>query len=72
MEKIKKFKINFIRAEMMLIGEFYCCLQLFIVCIKRIKSIFKDTDGVSLVGEVKLEIFKFNFLKLDSTDDSEF
>jgi len=45
---------------------------LFIVYIKRIKIIFKDTDGVSLVGEVKVEIFKFNFLKLDLTDDGEF
>ena len=72
MEKIKKFKINFIRAEMMLIGEFYCCLQLFIVCIKYIKIYFKDTDDVSLVGEVQVEIFKFNFLKLDSSYDGEF
>ena len=57
---------------MMVTGELNCCLQLFIVYIKRIKIIFKDTDGVSLVGEVKVEIFKFNFLKLDLTDDGEF
>ena len=45
---------------MMVIGELNCCLWWLIVCIQRIKSIFKDTDGVSLVGEVKVEIFKFN------------
>ena len=59
--KIKKLKINFIRAEMMVIGEFYCCLWWLFVFIKRIKIIFSDTDGVSLVGEVKLEMFEFNF-----------
>ena len=66
MEKLKKFKINFIRAEMMLIGEFYCCLWWLFVCTKRIKIVFSDTVGVSVVGEVKLEMFEFNFRNLVS------
>ena len=53
--------MNVIQAEMMVTGELNCCLWWLVVCIQRIEIAFRDTDAVSLVGEVKLEIFEFNF-----------
>ena len=53
-EKFKCKKNNFIEVEFMVNGEFKCCLYLLIVCIQRITIDFRDTDGVSLVGEVKI------------------
>ena len=56
----------------MMNGEFKCCLELLIVCIERIKIDFSGTDSVLFVGEVKIEMLKFNFLKMNSNDDGEF
>ena len=67
-----KYKIIIIQAEMMINGEFNCCLWLLIVCNKRIKIIFRGSDGVSLLWEMKIEMLKFYFLKKNSNDNGEF
>ena len=57
---------------MMFNGELNCCLWLLIVGNKRIKISFKGSGVVSLVWEMKIEMLKFNFLKMDSIDGGEF
>ena len=52
-------------------GEFKYCLELLIVYINCIKINFSDTNDVSVVQKMKIQIFKFNFSKLDLIVDGE-
>ena len=56
----------------MINGKLNCCLWLLIGCNKRIKISFEGSGGISMVWELKIEMLKFNFLKMNSNDDGEF